>query len=66
MAKKAGRNSLKAVVANTEVVGKYLGWRLNKYSQTKQDKVDYHGYLSEKKAMKAVNGNDPKFYDKNG
>ena len=54
------------MLANTEAAGKYLGWQLRKYSQTKQDKVDYHGYLSGKKVMKAVNGNDLKFYDKNG
>ena len=49
MAKKAGRNSLEVVVANTEAVGKFLGWRLSEYSQPKQDSVDYHVYRSGKK-----------------
>ena len=49
MAKKAGRNSLEAVVANTEAVGKFLGWRSSEYSQTKQDSVDYYEYPSGKK-----------------
>ena len=66
MAKKPGRNSLEAVVANTEAAGKFLGWRSSEYSQPKQDSVDYHVYPSGKKVMKAVNGNDLKFYDKNG
>ena len=32
LVKKAGRNSLEAVVSNTEAAGKYLGWRSSEYS----------------------------------
>jgi hypothetical protein len=40
--------------------------RVSKYSQTTQDKVDYHVYSSGTHVIKAFTANDFVFYDKSG
>ena len=67
-ASKARCNSIKidVVVANIAAAGKYLGQRASKYSQPKQDEVDYHTLPSGKEIMKAWNANDFIFYDEKG
>ena len=62
----AGRNSLEATVADIATNGKASGWRVSEHSQTKLNDMDYHKYPSGKEVMKAINGNDIIFSDKNG
>lgn len=66
VAKKTDRNSLEASVADIATNGKATGWRAGEHSQTKLHEVDYHKYPSGKKVMRAINGNDVIFSDKNG
>jgi len=66
LANQTGRNSLEAAVADVATNGKASGWRASEHSQTKLQDVDYHKYPSGKEVMKAINGNDIIFSDKNG
>ena len=66
MSKKAGPNSLVAVVANISNTGRFLGFRSSEYSQSKQDEVDYHEYPSSRLVMKSINGDDIVFYNIHG
>ena len=45
---------------------KATGWRASEHSQTKLHEMGYHKYPSGKEVMKAINGNDVIFSDKNG
>ncbi len=44
----------------------FIGPRVREYSQTTQDKVDYHVYPSGTRVIKAFTANDFIFYDKSG
>ena len=63
---KANKDSLEEVVLNVIAAGKFLGWRASAHSQTSQYKVDYHKYPGGNEVMKAINGNDVTYTNKNG
>ena len=65
-AKEVGVNSLEASVADVVTTGKATGWRASEHSQTKLSAVDYHEYPNQKLVMKATNGLDVIFSDKDG
>ena len=60
------KKSLVEVVSNVIAAGKYLGWWASKHFQTSQDKDEYYKYPSGREIMKAINGNDGIYIDKNG
>jgi hypothetical protein len=47
-------------------IGRFIGPRVSKYTQTSPLKVDYHVYPSGKKVIKAFTADDIAFYDKSG
>ena len=53
-------------MADIATNGKATGWRAGEHSQTKLHEVDHHKYPSGKEVMRAINGNDVIFSDKNG
>jgi hypothetical protein len=48
---------------NLVVLGRYIGPRVSKYTQTTDKNVDYHVYPSGKKVIKAFTANDFCFFD---
>ena len=54
------------MIFNVTCIGRFIGPRAGKYSQTSPNKVDYHTYPSGTTVIKAFTANDFVFYNKNG
>jgi hypothetical protein len=57
------KDSVSDLLFDVVALGRYIGPRLSKYTQTTQDKVDHHTYPSGKMVIKAFIANDFIFYD---
>jgi hypothetical protein len=57
------KDSVSDLLFDVAALGRYIGPRLSKYTQTTQDTVDHHTYPSGKTVIKAFIANDFIFYD---